>query len=180
MHRLSREAGARRLLCRRRSLVFFAFSSAAGQPPFASLPPRPPPSNPPSLSPPPRLTTPVSPPVPDQRRIPRSVQMSPMMPSATCLARREIQAESSLLHALSDCGISFEKVRRFLVFSLRPLWWASLYSRALTTICDRRRSPGFPFPPDHRQAGERGGGYIKYSKELTAREDLFEIALTVL
>ena len=52
----------------------------------------------------------------------------------------------------------FEKVRRFLVPSERPLWWSSLYSRAsflLSTICVvRRRSSGPPFPPDHRQAGE--------------------------
>ena len=30
---------------------------------------------------------------------------------------------------------TFEKVQAVLVLWERPLWWASLYSRALTTIC---------------------------------------------
>ena len=57
---------------------------------------------------------------------------------------------------LATAVLTFEKVHDFLVLSERPsLWWASLYSRALTTICvDEVPTP--PFPPDHRQAGERG------------------------
>ena len=41
--------------------------------------------------------------------------------------------------------VAFEKVRRFSVLWERPLWWASLYSRALTTICvDEKSRPPVP------------------------------------
>ena len=50
------------------------------------------------------------------------------------------------------------------------IWWASLYSRALTTtlyLCvvvdDLTKSPGPPFPPDHHQAGRGTGGLYIYT-----------------
>ena len=68
---------------------------------------------------------------------------------------------------------TFEKVQAVLVLWERPLWWASLYSRALTTICvdevpaPRSGSRQTSVQPDHRQArvqaagavGGTGGGY---------------------
>ena len=75
-----------------------------------------------------------------------------------------------LPHALtqSDCGISFEKVRPFLVLSERPLWWASLYSRALTTICVDEDPAPRSRPTTVRQGN--GGGYNRLTRRSPQRK----------
>ena len=126
------------------------------------LPPRPPPS-PPPLSPPPPLSTPVSPPASGTPHRGLSRKMSPMRPARPRF-RRELPAGSSLLHALSGCGISLRKGSQcFGLFLFKAsMVGSTLLSRSYYYM--RRRSPGPPFPPDHRLAGERGA-IIRYGTQ---------------
>jgi hypothetical protein len=57
---------------------------------------------------------------------------------------------------LAAAELTFEKVRAFSVLSERPLWWASLYSRAFTTICVGE-VPAPRSRPTTRQARGTGG-----------------------
>jgi len=65
--------------------------------------------------------------------------------------------------------VAFEEVRPF-----SRSYWKGLSNMAGFTLLLRsyyylrRRSPAPPFPPDHRQAGERAGGY-KYLLKKTGK-----------
>jgi hypothetical protein len=156
----------RRLLCRRRAL-FFARSPPL-QPPSPPpspppLPPRPPPS-PPPLSPPPPLSTPVSPPASGTPHRGLSRKMSPMRPARPRF-RRELPAGTSLLHALSGCGISLRKGSQFFGLFLfkASMVGSTLLSRSYYYM--RRRIPAPPVPA-RPPSGRGTGGYntVRYTR----------------
>ena len=171
----------RRLLCRRRAL-FFARSPPL-QPPSPPpspppLPPRPPPS-PPPLSPPPPLSTSRL-----CRRLPveRLTEGRPDVSHAaghSLSSFRTFPQRPDLYYYYMDmplpravrCGTSLRKGSCIFGPILKAsIWWASLYSRALLLSAQtiRRRSPGPPSPPDHRQAGERGAMKPCYERFMRA------------
>jgi hypothetical protein len=127
------------------------------------LPPRPPPS-PPPLSPPPPLSTPVSPPASGTPHRGLSRKMSPMRPARPRF-RRELPAGTSLLHALSGCGISLRKGSQFFGLFLfkASMVGSTLLSRSYYYM--RRRIPAPPVPA-RPPSGRGTGGYntVRYTR----------------